>query len=256
MTIRTLVADDEPLARERIVTLLQEEPDIEVVAECQDGESAIESIRRLSPHLVFLDIQMPAGDGFGVVDRLEGHRLPMVIFVTAYDAHALRAFEVHALDYLLKPFDRDRFRRAIARAREELAQVESGRLAREVLALASDRQADRGTRRSRIVIKGNGRVFFLPTRDIDWIEAAGNYLKLHVNGEGHMIRQTMAAMESDLDPSLFVRIHRSTIVNIDRIKELQPLFNGEFLVILRSGARLTLSRGYRERLEELLGHGI
>jgi two-component system, LytTR family, response regulator len=253
MTIRTLVADDEPLARERIVTLLRDEPDVELVAEVQDGASAAEAIRRLSPDLVFLDIQMPAGDGFAVLEELNGARQPMVIFVTAYDAHALRAFDVHALDYLLKPFDRERFRRALGRAREELAQAESGRLAREVLA---QRQAEHPTRRSRIVIKGNGRVFFLPTRDIDWVEAAGNYLKLHVNGDGHMIRQTMAAMEAELDPELFVRIHRSTIVNIDRIKELQPLFNGEYLVILKSGARLTLSRGYREKLEDLLGHGL
>jgi two-component system LytT family response regulator len=256
MTIRTLVAEDEPLARERLVTLLRDEPDIELVAECEDGESAFEAIRKLSPHLVFLDIQMPASDGIRVVERLGGDRLPMVIFVTAYDTHALKAFDVHALDYLLKPFDRERFRRAVARARDELAQTESRRLAREVLALASDRQSARSARRSRIVVKDKGRVFFLPTRDIDWVEAAGNYLKLHVNGDGHMIRETMAAMEAELDPDLFVRIHRSTIVNVDRIKELQPLFNGEYLVILRTGARLTLSRGYRDKLESLLGRTL
>jgi two-component system LytT family response regulator len=255
MTIRTLVADDEPLARERLVTLLREEPDVELVGECQDGPSAVEAIRRLAPHLVFLDIQMPVADGFGVVESLDSDHLPMVIFVTAHDVHALRAFDVHALDYLLKPFDRDRFRRALARARDELAQVQSGRMAREVLALASGRPPGRG-RQPRLVIKGNGRVLFLLARDIDWIEAAGNYLKLHANGECHMIRQTMAAMEAQLDPDLFFRIHRSTIVNIDRIKELQPLFNGEYLVILRSGARLTLSRGYREDLEGRIGHKI
>jgi two-component system LytT family response regulator len=255
MTIRTLVADDEPLARERLVSLLGEEPDVEVVGECADAPSTLDAIHRLSPHLLFLDIQMPSGDGFRVVDGLGGQRLPLVIFVTAFDEHALRAFEVHAFDYLLKPFDAERFRRALDRVRDELAQVESGRLAREALALASGGRAER-FRRARIVIKGNGRVYFLQTRDIDWIEAAGNYLKLHVNGESHMIRQTMSALEDQLDPELFYRIHRSTIVNIDRIKELQPLFNGEYLVILRTGARLTLSRGYRDELEARLGHKI
>lgn len=255
MTIRTLVADDEPLARERLVTLLREEPDVELVGECNDGASAADAIRRLSPHLVFLDIQMPAADGFRVMELLGDDRLPLVIFVTAYDSHALRAFDVHALDYLLKPFDRERFRRALDRAREALAQVESGRVVREVLALAAERRTERG-HRPRLVVKANGRVFFVQARDVDWVEAAGNYLKVHVNGESHMIRQTMAAMESELDPEVFVRIHRSTIVNIDRIRELQPLFNGEYVVILRSGARLTLSRGYRQTLEERLGHTI
>jgi two-component system, LytTR family, response regulator len=254
MSIRALVADDEPLARERIATLLRDEPDVELVGECADGPSAVDAIRQLSPHLVFLDVQMPSGDGFSVMDRLGSHRLPLVIFVTAYDEHAIRAFEVHAFDYLLKPFDADRFRRALARARDELAQVESRRLAREAMALASGGREP--VRPARLVIKGSGRVYFLATRDIDWIEAAGNYLKLHVNGDSHMIRQTMAAIEDQLDPDLFYRIHRSTIVNIDRIKELQPLFNGEYLVILRSGARLTLSRGYREELEARLGHKI
>jgi two-component system LytT family response regulator len=255
MTIRTLVADDEPLARERMVRLLRDEPDIELVGECADGPSALDAIHRLSPHLAFLDIQMPSGNGFYVVDGLGHQRLPLVVFVTAYDEHALKAFEVHAFDYLLKPFEVDRFRRTLDRVRDELTQVESGRLAREALALASGVRGDR-YRRSRIVIKGNGRVYFLQTRDIDWIEAAGNYLKLHVNGDSHMIRQTMSTFQDQLDPELFVRIHRSTIVNIDRIKELQPLFNGEYLVILRSGARLTLSRGCRDDLEEHLGHKI
>jgi two-component system, LytTR family, response regulator len=243
MTIRTLIADDEPLARERLVTLLRDEPDFEVVAECGDGFATADAIRRLSPQLVFLDIQMPSGDGFNVLDRLEDSRRPLVIFVTAYDAHALKAFDVHALDYLLKPFDRQRFQRALDRVREEVAQI--GAVA------APGPPAARVTR---FVIKHHGRVFFLKAREIDWVEAAGNYAILHARGESHMVRQTMAGLEAQLDGEVFFRIHRSTIVNIDRIKELQPLFNGEFLVMLQDGARLTLSRGYRDKVKARLGH--
>jgi two-component system, LytTR family, response regulator len=241
MSIRTLIADDEPLARERLVSLLQDEPDFEVVAECGDGHATADAIRRLDPRLVFLDVQMPGGDGFDVLGLLEHDRRPLVIFVTAYDAHALRAFDVHALDYLLKPFDRDRFRRALARVREEVAQVGPAATAPPAPPL------------TRFVIKHHGRVFFLKAREIDWIEAAGNYAVLHARGESHMVRQTMAALETQLDPDIFFRIHRSTIVNIDRIKELQPLFNGEFQVILQSGPNLTLSRGYRDRVRDRLG---
>ena len=270
MTIKTLVVDDEPLGRERITRLLQEEPDVELVGECGDGRAAIEAIRTRLPHLVFLDVQMPERDGFEVMAELHSERLPFVIFVTAYDGYALKAFEVRALDYLLKPFDRGRFRMALERARQEMALVEAEGLAKKVLALASDHAAvpDHAADRAppaaplpagaaappeRLIVKTGGRVFFLKTRDIDWVEAAGNYLRVHVGSDTHMIRQTMSGIEEQLDPKLFFRIHRSQIVNIDRIKELQPLFNGEYEVLLRTGARLTLSRTYRDKLQERLG---
>ena len=256
MTIRALVVDDEPLGRERITMLLEDEPDVEVVGQCGDGPSALAAIRETSPHLVFLDVQIPERDGFSVMEALPRERLPFVIFVTAYDAYALRAFEVRALDYLLKPFDRDRFRLALDRARKEVALVEGDQLARRMLALASDYRPEPPAHAERLVVKTGGRVFFLRTREIDWIEAAGNYLRLHVGPETHMIRQTMSVMEEQLDPRVFFRIHRSQIVNIDRVKEMQPLFNGEYEVVLRTGERLTLSRGYRDRLQARLGGGF
>lgn len=256
MTIRTIVVDDEPLGRERIVSLLAGEPGVDVVDECGDGRSAIDAIRYEAPHLVFLDVQMPERDGFSVMEAVRGEGLPLIVFVTAHENYALRAFEVRALDYLLKPFDQERFRQTMHRVRDELAHQETDALAKRVLALANDYRPDGPVRGDRLVVKGAGRVSFLKTREIDWIEAAGNYLKLHVGAESHLIRQTMAGMEGQLDPALFVRIHRSQIVNIDRIKEMHPLFNGEYEVVLRSGARLTLSRGYREKLQSRLGGSI
>ncbi len=253
MSIRTIVVDDEPLGRERIVSLLEAEPDVQVVAECGDGLSAIAAIRQEAPHLVFLDVQMPERDGFSVMESMGGERLPLVVFVTAHDSYALRAFEVRALDYLLKPFDQGRFRQTLQRVRTELAHQESDALARRVLELASEFRPERHVQGDRLVVKNAGRVSFLKTREIDWIEAAGNYLKLHVGPESHLIRQTMAVIEEQLDPAVFVRIHRSQIVNIDRIKEMHPLFNGEYEVVLRTGTRLTLSRGYREKLQSRLG---
>ena len=197
---------------------------------------------------------MPERDGFDVVAGLARERLPFVIFVTAFDCYALRAFEVQALDYLIKPFDRERFRLALARARQEVALVEAEDLARRVLAFASDRGTEApGGHLERLIVKTSGRVFFLRARDIDWIEAAGNYLRIHVGTDTHMIRQTMNGIEEQLDPRVFFRVHRSQIVNIDRVKELQPLFNGEYEVVLRTGARLTLSRGYRDKLQARLG---
>jgi two-component system LytT family response regulator len=254
MTIRTLVVDDEPLGRERIAMLLAEEPDVEVVGQCGDGPTALQAIRETAPHLVFLDVQMPERDGFEVMADLGGERLPLVIFVTAYDNYALRAFEVRALDYLLKPFDRARFRLALDRARHEVALVEAEDIARRVIAFASDRSApEAGGHAERLVVKTGGRVFFLKAREIDWVEAAGNYLRLHVGADAHMIRQTMSGIEEQLDPKVFFRIHRSQIVNIDRVKELRPLFNGEYEVVLRTGARLTLSRTYRDKVQARLG---
>jgi two-component system LytT family response regulator len=253
-TLKTLIVDDEPLARERVSTLLQGEDGIEVVGECRDGLEAIAAIQQLQPDLVFLDVQMPGADGFQVIQAVGAEKMPMVIFVTAYDQHALRAFEVRALDYLLKPFDRDRFHEALGRARTHVDQQETGDLGRRLLALVKDRDLrPSAPKTDRLVVKSGGRLFFLRTDEIDWIEAAGNYARLHVGTEAHLIRETMQSLESRLDPERFFRIHRSRIANMERIQELQPWFNGEYVVILRNGTRLTLSRGYREKLQERLG---
>jgi two-component system, LytTR family, response regulator len=250
--IRTLIVDDEAVARRRIRRLLKTEGDISVVGESGDGRAAIEAIRTLRPDLVFLDVQMPGADGFQVIQAIGAEKMPMVIFVTAYDQHALKAFEVRALDYLLKPFDRDRFREALGRARHHVEQQETGDLGRRLLALVKDMRPA-APKTDRLVVKAGGRLFFLRTDEIDWIEAAGNYARLHVGNEAHLIRETMQSLESRLDSERFFRIHRSRIVNMERIQELQPWFNGEYVVILRNGTRLTLSRGYREKLQERLG---
>jgi two-component system LytT family response regulator len=253
--IRVLVADDEPLARERLRTLLSGEDWLELVAECHDGMQAIEAIPRLQPDLVFLDVQMPGATGFDVISRVGPARMPLVVFVTAFDRYALRAFDVHALDYLLKPFDRERFQQAIARARQQLERRSSGDFERRLLELVQDLKPATN-RMERFVIKAGGRVFFVRADEIDWIEAAGNYVKLHVGTDAHLFRETMNALEAQLDPDVFFRIHRSHIVNIERVKELQPWFNGEYVVFLRSGTRLTLSRGYREKLQDRIGRAL
>jgi two-component system LytT family response regulator len=250
--IRTLIVDDEPMARERVLTLLAQQPDIEVVGQCADGAQALSAIERLEPELVFLDIQIPVMDGFGVIRALEPHRIPMVVFTTAYDEYALRAFEVHALDYLLKPFDGPRFLRTLERARERLERQRAGDLGKRLLAMVQDLKPEVAHPPDRLVVKSGGRIFFIRTDEIDWVDAAGNYVRLHVKGDAHLFRETMAAMESRLDPSSFVRIHRSHIVNVDRIKELQP-GTGDHAVVLRSGVKLPLSRGYKDRLQERLG---
>jgi two-component system LytT family response regulator len=253
--IRVLVADDEPLARERLRTLLAREDGLEIVAECPNGTDAIESIGKLQPDLVFLDVQMPGATGFEVIEAVGPMRMPLVIFVTAFDHYALRAFDVHALDYLLKPFDRERFQQALGRARQQLERRQNGDLERRLLELVQDLKPA-AQRLERFVVKSGGRVFFVRAEEIDWIEAAGNYVKLHVGADAHLFRETMNTLESRLDSDVFFRIHRSHIVNIERVKELQPWFNGEYVVFLRNGARLTLSRGYREKLQERIGRSL
>jgi two-component system LytT family response regulator len=239
--IRTLVADDEPIARARMLALLRDEPDIELIGECATGPEAISAIERTSPDLVFLDIQMPRIDGLTLARTL-GRAMPAVVFVTAYDEYALGAFEVHALDYLLKPYSAERFRSALVHARQHLS-------ARRT----SAGPASPFERRDRLVIKSSGRIYFIRIRDIDWCEAAGNYVRLHVGPQTHLVRGTMAHIESQLDRAQFVRIHRSTIVNVDRIQELHSSFGGEYVVLLHDKTRLTLSRGYREGLQARLG---
>src|SRR5262245_59731932 len=243
------------MARERILSLLRQETDVEVVAECGDGVQAVSVIQQQSPDLVFLDIQMPGCDGFDVIQQIGADRMPTVVFVTAYDEYALKAFQVHALDYLLKPFGRDRFQETLKHAREHLDGRRAGDLGRRLLALVHDLKPE-AQRPDRLVVKSGGRVFFLRTDEIDWIEAAGNYVRLHLGEESHLFRETMNGIEARLDGRRFARIHRSRIVNTERIKELQPWFNGEYVVVLRNGARLTLSRGYREKLQDLLARSV
>ena len=253
--IRALLADDEPLARQRLRMLLQDADWLEVIGEAKDGASTVAAIEKLQPDLVFLDIEMPNGSGFDVIDTVGASKMPFVIFVTAYDKYALKAFDVHAVDYLLKPFDRERFHEALARAKGQLERVTSGELERRLLQLVQDLTPVQ-QRLERFVIKSGGRVFFVPTAEIDWIEAAGNYVKLHVGTDEHLFRETMNAIEAKLNPDAFYRIHRSHMVNVERIRELQPWFNGEYVVFLKNGTQLTLSRGYREKLQERIGRTL
>ena len=250
--IRAMVVDDEAMARERVVSLLRQEQDIELIGECSDGQQAVNAINSQQPDLVFLDVQMPACDAFGIIEKVGADKMPAVVFVTAYDEYAVRAFEVHALDYLLKPFGRERFQQTLQHARSHVERRRAGDLGKRLMALVQDIKPE-PQKLDRLVVKSGGRVFFLRTEDIVWIEAAGNYVRLHLGEDSHLFRETMNGIEARLDPQRFVRIHRSRIVNSDRIKELQPWFNGEYVVVLQNGTRLTLSRGYREKLQERLG---
>jgi two-component system LytT family response regulator len=252
MKLRTLIVDDEALARERLRAFLASESDLEIIGECTDGVEAIEVLEREQPDLLFLDVQMPELDGFGVLEAARPARPPVVIFTTAFSQHALKAFEVHALDYLLKPFDRDRLRLALERARERCRQKQSGALNEKLTALLAEMRPASPVV-DRLVVKTSGKVVLVKTADIDWIEAADNYVSLHVGNETHLLRETMNALEGRLNPKVFLRISRSTIVNLERIKELQPMFHGDYTVILRNGTRLSLSRSHRDRLQHLLG---
>jgi two-component system LytT family response regulator len=248
--IKTLVVDDEPIARARMVSLLRDEADIEVVGECASGLQARSAIESTSPDLLFLDIQMPEMDGIDLARSVQASGAPAIVFVTAYDEYALRAFEVHALDYLLKPFSAERFRSALGHAREHVAQ----RRATSAGAPGAPRSdGASANRRNRLMIKSSGRIHFVRMADIDWCEASGNYVRVHVGAQCYLVRDTMSHLESELDPQLFMRIHRSTIVNVDRIQEMHSSFNGEYVVLLRGGTRLTLSRGYRDAIQARLG---
>ena len=250
--IRVLLVDDEPLAREMLREMLQDEPDAIIVGESVNGLEAIEAIRQHQPDLLFLDVQMPELGGFEMLESLTKERIPYVIFVTAYDQYAVRAFEVHALDYLLKPFDRDRFEVSWQRAKAQIMRDRNGGADRQILALLEELKAG-PQYLERLVIKAAGRIYFLETSEIDWIGAEGNYVSVHSGKKSHLLRETISSLESQLDPKKFVRIHRSSIVRIDRIQELQPWFHGEFRVILQDGTQLTLSRNYRDKLQEALG---
>ncbi|HXR99117.1 MAG TPA: LytTR family DNA-binding domain-containing protein [Pyrinomonadaceae bacterium] len=249
--IRALIVDDEPLARRRIKSLLAHDQSVEVIGECSDGYKAVTSISELNPDLVFLDVQMPAMDGFEVIKTISAEQMPTVIFVTAYDQYALKAFEVNALDYLLKPFDRRRFQKTLERAKAMIRGLKNGNFNNQLLSLLDDLRREQNIP-DRFIIKSGGRVVFLRVEEIDWMSTVGNYVRLQVGRDSHLMRETMTGMESKLDPVSFMRIHRSTIVNLDRVKEVQPWAKGEYVVIMRDGTRLIMSRRYRERLNERL----
>jgi two-component system, LytTR family, response regulator len=252
MRIRTIIVDDVELARERIKILL-EDPEVEIVAECANGREAIEAIGRLRPELVFLDVQMPKVDGFEVVEAVGVEEMPAVIFVTAYDEYALRAFEVNAVDYLLKPFEQDRLNQAVARARRAIGrQTPPGEVEERLRRLLQEVRGEPKYLR-RVPVKSARETILIEAERIDWVSSAGHYLELHVGGETHLIREQLSRLEAKLDPERFVRIHRSVIVNLDRIKSLRPLFNGDHLVVLKDGRELNLSRTYHAKLMQLLG---
>ena len=252
MKIRALIVDDEPLARERVRTLLRSEADIEVVAECGSGSEALAAVKKHSPDLLFLDVQMPEMGGFEVLRALPRERMPLVIFVTAHDQHALQAFEVHALDYLLKPFKPARFKETLQRARATLKSQQAAAASKNILAFLGEAKAERAQEHlTRIPVRTGERVVFVKTAQIEYIESAGNYVVLHVGKENHVARETLMALEEKLDPKHFVRISRSTLVNLDQIKEIQPLFKGEHAVLLHNGKQLAMTRGIRE-VQELL----
>jgi two-component system, LytTR family, response regulator len=236
MTLRAMVVDDEAIARRRVRRLLRGEADVEIVAECGDGASALQRIAALRPDLVLLDVHMPGVDGLSLVEQLPRDAAPAIIFITAFDRYALHAFDVQALDYLLKPFSPARFRQAVERARDHVR--------------------DRSRYLTRIAVRARGRIVLVDVDAIDWIEAADNYVTLHARGREHLLRDTLTSLERQLDPERFVRIHRSTIVRLDRIVELAPATHGDFEVRLADGATVTLSRTWRERVERALGRSL
>jgi two-component system LytT family response regulator len=255
-TIRVAIADDEPLARERLTSMLEGRERYAVVAECNDGAEALAALTEHDIDLLFLDVQMPGLDGFQILESLGTAALPIVVFVTAFNDYALRAFDVSALDYLLKPFDRERFEKTLARVEERVAVRERGEVSvelREFLGTLST--PARPGHVSRFPVRANGEIYFVRTEDIDWIDAEGNYVALHAEGRRHLVRDTIKSLESRLDPSKFVRVHRSAIINVDRLRKLQPYFHGEYVITLHDGTTLTSSRTYSDRLRALLEQG-
>jgi two-component system, LytTR family, response regulator len=247
--MRVCVIDDEPIACRKIQGLLKDDAEVEVIRVCSNGEEASEAIRKLLPDLVFLDVQMPSMDGFEVLDSLQDmENMPYVIFVTAYDRYAIRAFEVHALDYLLKPFDKKRFVDALKRAKTQIAQNATKSNTHDVKGLLEDTKVHPRSL-ERLVI--NNRV--VRVDEIDWIEAQGKYSSVHTRQDAYLVREGMSSFESELDSKQFVRIHKSTIVNVDRIEHIQPMFHGDYRIILRDGTVLTVSRRYRQKLDEIFG---
>ena len=250
--IRVLIVDDEHLARKKIQNLLKNDSEIEVVGECSNGIDSVNAVKSLRPDLLFLDIQIPKLDGLKVSEALSGPDSPLVIFVTAYDQHAVRAFDLQALDFILKPYDRDRFEKALTRAKIQIHEKRKQDFGPQIMAMLSEMR-DRPKYLDRIVMKNDGRVFFIKIADIDWIGAEGNYVRLHTGKESYLYRENLGNLLSQLDPAKFRRIHRSSVINIDRIQELRSGAYGDYNITLIGGTELTLSRSYREELRELLG---
>jgi two-component system LytT family response regulator len=253
---RVLVVDDEPIARRGIRRLLQTAADIEIVGEAGNGQEAIAAVEKQKPDLIFLDIQMPLLDGFSVIEKIGLANLPEIVFVTAFDEHAIRAFEINALDYLLKPIDPERFQKCLERVRVRLKNSNEEKLAEKLSSLLQslervESKAEK-TFLERLVVKDAGRIFFVGADEITWIASEGNYVKIHTKSKSHLLRETMDGLENKLDPREFLRLRRAMIVRIEQIKELHPLFNGEFAVILKDGTKLTSSRRYRQNLNSLL----
>jgi two-component system LytT family response regulator len=247
---RALIVDDERLSRQRLKRMLAGDPEIEVLAECRSGEEAITAVRAHAPDILFLDVEMPEVDGFAVLDSIVGP-CPAIVFVTAHPHYAVRAFETPVLDYLLKPFDEGRLSRAVARAKERLQQQERADLTAQLRsALEVARNRERPT--ERIVVRDGDKAVFVKVSDVDWIEAESNYVRLHLGKSSHLVRETLSVLEQRLDSRQFRRIHRSTIVNVEAIRELHSWFHGEYRVLLKSGTELKLSRSYKKNLEDLL----
>ncbi|HLL77595.1 MAG TPA: response regulator [Pyrinomonadaceae bacterium] len=257
--IRALIVDDEPFARERVRRLLSSDADIELVGECADGFAAVRMIEERAPDLLFLDIQMPGKTGFDVLEEIDAEQTPVVVFLTAYDQYAVRAFDACALDYLLKPFDEERFERALSRAKTQIRRDAAPEDPDDDTASPLAPRDANGSHRhasplERFVVKASGRIFFLKADEVDWIEAYGNYVRLHVGKSAYLLREPIGSMEARVDPARFLRIHRSALVNVGRIREMQPMFHGQYAVVLHDGTQLTLSRRYRAKLQQTLGN--
>ncbi|CAN5743148.1 LytTR family DNA-binding domain-containing protein [soil metagenome] len=250
--IRILIADDEPPARRRIRALLEQQLDVQVVGEARSGREAIAAIAELRPELVFLDVQMPEGDGFEVVRTVGVDRMPVVVFATAYNEHALRAFDAHALDYLVKPYDRERFDAALQRARLQLRRASDSGVDARLLSLVRQWD-DRSRYLTRLTVRVGSRIRLLDVGEVDYFESETNYVRVHLGNHSHLVRDTLTALEGRLDPARFVRVHRSLIVNLGRIQEVESLFAGEYILFLRDGKRLTTGRTYRASIQEALG---
>jgi two-component system LytT family response regulator len=252
--IRVLVVDDEPLARTHLRSLLSADQEVAVVGECSNGRDAVAAVRELDPDLLLLDIQMPELDGFGVVQALGADRPPAIVFVTAYDEHAMRAFQVCALDYLLKPVDRSRFHRTLERAKTQVRAGDIGDVQRKLDDLLAQLATPAASRR--LALRVDGRTLFVDAGEVDWLEAVDNYVRVHVGRQTYVVRATLSRMESRLPAAQFLRVHRSSIVNVDRVREVQPWFQGDYVLILNDGTRVTSGRSYRPALQRLLRQAL
>lgn len=253
--VRVIIADDEHLARRKLRILLDSESAVQVVAECHNGGQTLNAISAYRPDVLMLDIQMPDLDGFQVLNEIAPAEMPVVIFTSAYDQYAIRAFEAHALDYLLKPFDQSRLHQAVERARHELLKSKDREITQRILQLLSQVKSEphpASEVSERLVIKTKGRIVFLNVDDLDWVEAAANYVRLNAGGESYLFRETISRTSERLNPNHFIRIHRSMIVNVRRIKELIPVNSGEYIVVLKNGKELSCSRGYRANLQHMI----